>query len=105
MDESPQCLHNCRAQSISFMRIRLVHTLSLLLLTAVLLAVLSMGGLMAWNLRNGFSDYLAARDTERIDRFAEFLAQKVEQAGGIRALRDSGLGGRELLDEFAGRQG
>ncbi len=105
MDESPQCLHNCRAQSISFMRIRLVHTLSLLLLTAVLLAVLSMGGLMAWNLRNGFSDYLAARDTERIDRFAEFLAQKVEQAGGIRALQDSGLGGRELLDEFAGRQG
>ena len=87
------------------MRIRLVHTLSLLLLTAVLLAVLSMGGLMAWNLRNGFSDYLAARDTERIDRFAEFLAQKVEQAGGIRALQDSGLDGRELLDEFAGQQG
>ena len=87
------------------MRIRLVHTLSLLLLTAVLLAVLSMGGLMAWNLRNGFSDYLATRDTERIDRFAEFLAQKLEQAGGIRALQDSGLDGRELLDEFAGRQG
>jgi two-component system sensor histidine kinase BaeS len=87
------------------MRIRLVHTLSLLLLTAVLLAVSAMGGLMAWNLRNGFSDYLAARDTERIDRFAEFLAEKVVQAGGIRALQDSGLGGRELLDEFAGRQG
>ena len=87
------------------MRIRLVHTLSFLLLTAVLLAVLAMGGLMAWNLHNGFSDYLAARDTERLDHFAEFLAQKVEQAGGIRALQDSGLGGRELLDEFAGRQG
>jgi len=87
------------------MRIRLVHTLSLLLLTAVLLAVLSMGGLMAWNLRNGFSDYLAVRDAERVDRFVEFLAQKVEQAGGIRALQDSGLDGRELLNEFAGQQG
>lgn len=87
------------------MRIRLVHKLSLLLLTAVLLAVLSMGGLMAWNLRNGFSDYLAARDTERIDRFAEFLARKAEQAGGIGALQDSGVHTRELLDEFSGRQG
>jgi two-component system sensor histidine kinase BaeS len=87
------------------MRIRLVHMLSFLLLTAVLLAVLSMGGLMAWNLRNGFSDYLAARDTERIDRFVEFLAQKAEQAGGMRALQDSGVHTRELLDEFSGQQG
>ena len=86
------------------MRIRLVHTLSFLLLTAVLLAVLCMGGLMAWNLRNGFSDYLAARDTERIDRFVEFLAQKAEQAGGMRALQNSGVHTRQLLDEFSGRQ-
>ena len=26
------------------------------------LAVLALGGLTAWNLRNGFDDYLAARD-------------------------------------------
>lgn len=41
------------------MRIRLVHTQALLLLSVVLLAVLAMAALSAWNLRNGFSDYLA----------------------------------------------
>ena len=83
------------------MRTRLVHTLSLLLLTAVLLAVLSMGGLMAWNLRNGFSDYLAARDATRVDRFAEFITTKVRQAGGIRAMQDSEISTQELFTEFA----
>lgn len=82
------------------MRIRLVHTLSSLLMTAVLLAVLCMGGLMAWNLRDGFSDYLAARDTEHIERFADFVAGQVVQAGGVRALQASGVDTRRLLDEF-----
>ena len=52
------------------MRIRLVHTKALLLLSAVLMAVLAMGALSAWNLRNGFSDYLATRDVERLEQFA-----------------------------------
>jgi hypothetical protein len=49
-----------------FMRLRLVHTLSLLLLSAVLLAVVGMAGVTAWNLGHGFADYLAARDIERL---------------------------------------
>jgi signal transduction histidine kinase len=36
---------------------RLVRILSLLL-SAVLLAVLAIGAVAAWNLKNGFSDYL-----------------------------------------------
>ena len=36
------------------MRLRLVHTLSLLRLSAVLLAVLAMGAVTAWNLESGF---------------------------------------------------
>ena len=50
------------------MRLRLVHTLSLLLLSAVLLAVLAMGAVTAWNLKSGFADYLEARDVERLER-------------------------------------
>jgi hypothetical protein len=52
------------------MQTRLVHTQALLLLSAVLMAVLAMGALSAWNLRNGFSDYLATRDVERLEQFA-----------------------------------
>jgi len=68
------------------MRLRLVHTLSLMLIAAVLLAVLGIGLATAWNLRNGFSDYIAARDAERLEQFAQLVAQAVDEAGGIQAL-------------------
>ena len=87
------------------MRVRLVHTLSLLLLAAVLLAVLSMGGLTAWNLRNGFSEYLLARDLERLEQFAAFIGQRAERSGSMEGLRSGGLGLPELLSEFARDQG
>lgn len=87
------------------MRLRLVHTLSLLLLAAVLLVVIAMGGLSAWTLRNGFSDYLIARDVERLEQFAAYVAPLVEQAGGLEAMRVGGVDMRELLDGFAQQQG
>ena len=68
------------------MRIRLVHTQALLLLSAVLIAVLAMGALSAWNLRNGFSDYLATRDVERLEQFALLVSENAERAGGIASL-------------------
>ncbi len=83
------------------MRLRLVHTLSLLLLSAVLLSVLAMGGVMAWNLRSGFADYLASRDTELLTRFATYVEGAVERAGGIDALTQRRLRMRELMDGFA----
>ena len=52
------------------MRARLAYTLSFWLLGAVALSVLSLGGLTAWHLRQGFSAYLQARDIERLDKFA-----------------------------------
>ena len=94
-----------RCSLLLAMRLRLVHTLSLLLLSAVLLSVLAMGGVMAWNLRNGFADFLAARDTERLTQFAGIVEDAVEQAGGIEALRERRLDMRELLDRFALEQG
>lgn len=105
MGAAPHCLHNPVFQSSIRMRLRVVHTLSLLLLSAVLLAVLAMAAVTAWNLRNGFADYLTARDIERLEQFADLVAQAAEQAGGADALRQQRLSMRELLDRFAQRQG
>jgi two-component system, OmpR family, sensor histidine kinase BaeS len=87
------------------MRLRVVHTLSLLLLSAVLLAVLAMAAVTAWNLRKGFADYLAARDVERLEQFADLVAQAAARAGGADALLQQRLSMRELLDQFAQSQG
>jgi len=87
------------------MRLRLVHTLSLLLLGVILTAVLAFGGMLAWNLRSGFNDYMAARDTERLEQFAALLAEHLQYSGGMEALRNGGIDLRDLLDEFAQRQG
>jgi two-component system, OmpR family, sensor histidine kinase BaeS len=87
------------------MRLRVVHTLSLLLMSAVLLAVLAMAAVTAWNLRKGFADYLAARDVERLEQFADLVAQAAAQAGGAEALLQQRLNMRELLDQFAQSQG
>ncbi len=87
------------------MRLRLVHTLSLLLISAVLVAVLSMGAVMAWNLKNGFADYLQARDAEQLEKFAALVADAAEQAGGVAEIRQRGTTLRDLLDQFAQAQG
>lgn len=87
------------------MRIRLAHTQALLLLSAVLMAVLAMGALSAWNLRNGFSDYLATRDVERLEQFAGLVSENAEQAGGIDAMESKGIGLPELFRQFGRMQG
>ncbi len=87
------------------MRLRLVHALSLLLIAAVLLAVVAMGAVTAWNLSNGFAHYLAARDAERLEQFASLAAGSIEQAGGLEALRQRSPDMRELLEQFGQSQG
>jgi two-component system sensor histidine kinase BaeS len=87
------------------MRIRLVHTQALLLLSAVLIVVLAMGALSAWNLRNGFSDFLATRDVERLEQFALLVSENAERVGGIDALESSGVDLPELFHQFGRMQG
>jgi two-component system sensor histidine kinase BaeS len=87
------------------MRIRLVHTQALLLLSAVLLTVLCMGALNAWNLRNGFSDFLASRDVERLEKFAAMVSTRAEAAGGMEALAAQRVDLGLLLREFGQAQG
>jgi len=87
------------------MHLRLVHTLSLLLLGVILAAVLAFGGMLAWNLRNGFNDYMVARDTERLEQFAALIAVHLQRSGGLDAFTDGGMDLRQLLAEFGQSQG
>jgi two-component system sensor histidine kinase BaeS len=87
------------------MHLRLVHTLSLVLLGVILAAVLAFGGMLAWNLRNGFNDYMVARDTERLEQFATLIAEHLQRSGGLDGFRNGGIDLRPLLAEFAQRQG
>lgn len=83
------------------MRLRLVHTQSLLLFATVLVTVLCMGAFNAWSLRTGFAEFLANRDVERLEQFAAYVADSAERAGGLDALGQRGADLRTLLRQFA----
>lgn len=83
------------------MRLRIVHQLSLLLVGSVLLSVAAVGGLVAWNLRAGFSDYLRSRDAQQLERFAQVVAERAGLATGGGAP----VAMRPLMDEFLHREG
>ncbi len=87
------------------MKLRLVHTLSILLVAVISVAVLSFGLLLAWNLRSGFNAYLSSRDQERLGQFAALLGADLERAGGVAALTDGRIDMHAVLDDFAVRQG
>ncbi|MGV1045030.1 ATP-binding protein [Limnohabitans sp.] len=87
------------------MRFRFAHTQAFVLLSTVLLTVLCMGALNAWNLRNGFSDFLASRDVERLEKFAALVSARAEVAGGLDALAAQGVDMHVLLHEFGRAQG
>lgn len=63
------------------LRLSLVHQTVLLLVTAVLLAVSALAGLVAWNLRSGFSDYLRLQDEAWLERLASAAASAVAREG------------------------
>ena len=60
-------------------RMRLVHQLSLLLIATALVAVAAVAGLVVWNLRAGFSDYLQAQDGEHLSRLMEAAERDLAQ--------------------------
>jgi len=92
---------------------RLVHQLSLLLIATALAAVAAVAGLVVWNLRAGFSDYLQAQDGEHLSRLMEAAERDLARRGGLPqdwrpALRDwleasRGVGLRSALLEGRGQ--
>lgn len=87
------------------MRSRLVYTLSLWLLGAVCVSVLALGSFMAWNLRQGFSAYLQARDVERLELFVQILAQDIQLSGSAQAWKAKRLDMPALLRAHAQADG
>ena len=82
-------------------RLRFVHKLSLLLMGAVLISVLAMASVLAFNLSEGFTEYLAARDREWLGQFSEFAEGFIEEqdAAGISSWKRGGL--KQLMDGYA----
>jgi len=62
---------------------RLVHQLSLLLIATALAAVAAVAGLVVWNLRAGFSDYLQAQDGEHLSRLMDAAERDLAQRGRL----------------------
>ncbi len=86
-------------------RLRLAHQLSLLMAAAVVLAVVVVGTLSALNLRNGFRDYLQARDDEQLMRLVAVLEQRSVNDPQLQWLRDEPEPMRSIMDTFNGRPG
>lgn len=65
------------------MRIPLAYTLTGWLLGAVALSLTGLGVMTAWNLREGFSTYLQARDVESLDRFVAIVENRLQGDEGL----------------------
>lgn len=85
------------------MRLGIAQQLSLLLAGAVALAVLTVGGLSAWTLGSGFSDYLRLRDEEQMTQLAELVQARAAANQGMSWLSQDRLAMRDLMDELHGR--
>ena len=83
------------------MRLRIIHSLSSVLIGTVLLSVLVMGVLSAWQLHSGFERYLQQQDLKRLDDFAHFVSQQAEAAGGLDAVAGNQQAVLRLMDGFA----
>lgn len=84
-------------------RLKIAHQLSLLIAAAVVLAVLVVGALSAFNLRSGFRDYLQARDDEQLMRLVVLVEKHAASDPQLQWLRDDPEPMRALMDEFNGR--
>jgi two-component system sensor histidine kinase BaeS len=81
----------------------LARQLSLLIAGSVVLAVIVVGGLSVFNLRNGFRDYLQARDDERLARLVAIIERRSVDDPGLNWMREDPAPMRTLMDEFSGR--
>ena len=88
---------------MQFPRLRIAHQLSLLMATAVVLAVVVVTLLSALNLRSGFRDYLKARDDEQLMRLVALVEQRSTQDPQLNWLRSELDAMRTLMDAFNGR--
>lgn len=82
------------------MRLRLFSKLFILIAATAMAAALAMAGVLSINLGRGFAHYLESRDSEQLDELVASIAARMEQQGGVAALRDGRLTGGELLRDL-----
>ncbi len=84
-------------------RLPIALQLSLLIASAVVIAVLVVGSLSFLNLRSGFKDYLQVRDDEQLMRFVAMVERRAATDTELQWLRQDPDPMRMLMDEFSGR--
>lgn len=84
-------------------RLPIALQLSLLIASAVVVAVVVVGGLSFLNLRSGFKDYLQVRDDEQLMRFVAMVERRAANDAELTWLRQEPDPMRALMDEFTGR--
>ena len=90
---------------ICAMRARLAHQLTLLLCAAVGFALLSVALAVAWNLRSGAAHFIRDRETQRLERFARYVGDRVEDAAALPGLVNDRASMGEVVDGFLEREG
>jgi len=86
------------------MRFGIALQLSLLLAGAVVVAVLAIGGLSAWSLRSGFSDYLRQRDEAQFTRLVTLIEERAAADPSMAWLRNDRRAMQDLMDQLHGRE-
>ncbi len=86
------------------MRFGIALQLSLLLAGAVVVAVLAIGGLSAWGLRSGFSDYLRQRDEAQFTRLVTLIEERAAADPSMAWLRHDRRAMQDLMDQLHGRE-
>ena len=84
------------------MRVRLFHTIVLVLASFAVATVVGMGALMMGSLKAGFSNYIAARDAVRLQRFAAYASSALPQLGGVAVLSERPGLFRKMIDDQNG---
>ena len=84
-------------------RLPIALQLSLLIASAIVIAVLVVGALSFLNLRSGFKDYLQVRDEEQLMRFVAMVERRAATDAELQWLRQDPDPMRALMDEFSGR--
>ena len=77
---------------------KLATQVSVLLVCAILIAVIAMGGVVAMNLERGFVGYINALQVRHLDALQKAVTMEAERAGGLDTFHDRRLWNRFLRE-------
>src|SRR5215470_6742681 len=81
---------------------KLATQVSVLLVSAILVAVIAMGTVVALNLERGFTGYINALQLRHLDALQKAVTMEAERTGSLDSLRDRRLWNRFLRETEEG---